>query len=173
MIFHSKFQLSLENSNDRNQTLRLTVETERNYVCFRNDGIKMQTCGLSPVIAVSKGYIFTYFRKIFTWKFKSKKPEFWEIIWSRLILWLSTIGYRGNQLITRMSKPVLKRGRHPGQDPRDPAVAVQEIWDRDSNSIFAGFGTGTRANIRNWNWNCVFSYTGPRFLHIPAVSRIH
>ena len=28
-------------------------------------------------------------------------------------------------------KVVANRGRHPGQGPRDPAVPVPEIWDRD------------------------------------------
>ena len=38
---------------------------------------------------------------------------------------------------------IISRGRHPGQGPRDPAVPVPEIWDRDSF-----YGTKRTAGIR-------------------------
>ena len=45
-------------------------------------------------------------------------------------------------------KVVANRGRHPGQGPRDPAVPVLEIWDRDWDS-FSKSGAGTGTQIQN------------------------
>ena len=41
-------------------------------------------------------------------------------------------------------------GRHSGQDPRDPAVPVPEIWDRDSRDLryppeIPGVGLGLKS----------------------------
>ena len=56
----------------------------------------------------------------------------------------------------RFSRVLANRGRHPGQGSRDPEVPARKCWtgtetynkirdwDQDSNSKFAGFGTGTK-----------------------------
>ena len=52
---------------------------------------------------------------------------------------------------------VLGRGRHPGQGPRDPAVPVPEIWDRDRDwDSFQnpGLGPGLKFKIFGiWDWD--------------------
>ena len=40
-------------------------------------------------------------------------------------------GADGSSLGVSDDRLALNRGRHPGQGPRDPAVQVPEIWDRD------------------------------------------
>ena len=51
------------------------------------------------------------------------------------------------ETLQRFYCKVLIRGRHSGQGPRDPAVPLPEILDRDSNSKCAGFGTVTGTEI--------------------------
>ena len=79
--------------------------------------------------------------------------------------------------------------RHPGQGPRDPAVPVPEIWDRDRNrdsfknpgpglnfnfygirdrdwnlrNPGPGTGTGTHQKIRDRGRDWIYFHPGPRF----------
>ena len=47
--------------------------------------------------------------------------------------------------MTEVSRVSALRGRHPGQGPRDPAVLVSEIWDRDWDSFLnSGLGPGRK-----------------------------
>ena len=72
--------------------------------------------------------------------------------------------------IYKCSPGASNRGRHPGQGPRDPAVPVPEIWDRDRDwDSFRnpGLGPGLKFKICGiWDWDRDWNLKNPGLLRV-------